>query len=199
MKPISKKHIERAECPGDRMFIDISSSKFDIYGGNDNWLLALDDATDMPFSFFIDKKSELSLTLIPFIKGLEEDYGISVKRIRMEYAGENLAFARKCKEEGMNIRFKITAPNTPQQNGRRERKFATLWGRTRAMLDGSCWPLPRCNRLWTEAASLATDLDSIYIRPGETMDSFTKFFGKGNKRANAMMPSAFQRFLEKNA
>ena len=54
------------------------------------------------------------------------------------------------------------------------------------MLDGSRWPLPRRNRLWTEAASLATDLDSIYIPPGETLDSFTKFFGKGNKRANAM-------------
>ena len=86
----------------------------------------------------------------------------------------------------MNIRFEITAPNTPQQNGCCKRKFATLWGRTRAMLDGSRWPLPRCNRLWTEAASLATDLESIHIRPGETMDSFTKFFGKGNKRANAM-------------
>ena len=87
MKPISKKHIKWAERPGDRMFIDISSSKFDSYGGNDNWLLALDDATDMPFSFFIDEKSELSSTLIPFIKGLEEDYGISVKRICMDNAG----------------------------------------------------------------------------------------------------------------
>ena len=26
----------------------------------------------------------------------------------------------------------------------------------------------------------------IYVPPGETMDSFAKFFGKGNKRADAM-------------
>jgi len=87
------------------------------------------------------------LTLIPFIKGLEEDYGISVKRIHMDNAGENLAFACKWKEEGMNIRFEITAPNTLQQNRHCKRKFANLWGRTQAMLHGSRWPLPCCNRL----------------------------------------------------
>ena len=35
-------------------------------------------------------------------------------------------------------------------------------------------------------ASLAPDLDSIYVPPGETVDSFKKFFGERNKRANAM-------------
>ena len=34
-----------------------------------------------------------------------------------------------------NIKFEFTAPNTPQQNGKAERKFATLKGRIRAMMN----------------------------------------------------------------
>ena len=36
-------------------------------------------------------------------------------------------------------------------------------------------------RLWAEAANTATDLDNMLIKPGETANSFQKFFGKGVK------------------
>ena len=53
----------------------------------------------------------------------------------------------------------------------------------RAMLAGALDVLPTedCNRLWAEAANTATDLDGILVGPGETVDSTTKFFGKGYK------------------
>ena len=35
----------------------------------------------------------------------------------------------------LGVRFEFTAPNTPQQNGVTERKFATLYGRGRAILN----------------------------------------------------------------
>ena len=51
------------------------------------------------------------------------------------------------------------------------------------MLAGASDILPNeiCERLWAEAANTATDLDGILVGPGETVDSTTKFFGKGYK------------------
>ena len=40
-----------------------------------------------------------------------------------------------CDEKQLNIEFEFTAPGTPQQNGVVECKFATLFGRARAMLN----------------------------------------------------------------
>ena len=61
----------------------------------------------------------------------------------------------------MGINFKYTAVNTPQQNGRVERKFATLYERVRAMVNGA-----RLNRklrggLWAECAKTATYHDNL--------------------------------------
>jgi hypothetical protein len=52
-------------------------------------------------------------------------------------SGENFALAQSCNREGLGIKFEFTAPNTPQQNRRAECKFATLFGRVRAMLNGA--------------------------------------------------------------
>jgi transposase InsO family protein len=38
-------------------------------------------------------------------------------------------------DKDLNIEFEFTAPNTPQQNGKIERKFATVYGKMRAMLN----------------------------------------------------------------
>jgi transposase InsO family protein len=37
----------------------------------------------------------------------------------------------------MHFKFEYTAPGTPQQNGKIERKFATLYGMNRAMLNAA--------------------------------------------------------------
>jgi transposase InsO family protein len=35
----------------------------------------------------------------------------------------------------LNVKFEISAPGTPQQNGTVERAFATLFGKTKSMLN----------------------------------------------------------------
>jgi transposase InsO family protein len=40
-------------------------------------------------------------------------------------------------DKDLNIKFEFTAPNSPQQNGKIERKFATLYGKMRTMLNGA--------------------------------------------------------------
>ena len=104
----------------------------------------------------------------------------------MEYiccdnAGGNLALKRECEKDGLGIKFELIAPNTPQQNGLVERKFATLWGRVRAMMEGANLSRVLRKGLWTEAANTATDLDNYFPDKEGKQNSSSKFFGKGYK------------------
>ena len=63
--------------------------------------------------------------------------GYQVKFLRCDNAGENVSAEEACEEEGLGVTFECTAPNTPQQNGRVERCFATLHGRVRSMLNAA--------------------------------------------------------------
>ena len=180
-KKLRKESVERAKAPGERMFLDISSPKTVSIGGSNHWALFLDDASDQVFSFFISKKSDLAKTIVPFIKTLKSKRGITVKTIRCDNAGENRSLQEMCEQEGLNITFEYTAPGTPQQNGRVERKFATLGARIRAMLNGSGIEPEKRSKFWTEAASTATKLHNELVHKGATSNPFQQFFGKGVK------------------
>ena len=79
-------------------------------------------------SFFLKQKSETKDIMIALIKGLKQAFDIEVKTIQCNNSGENNTLQRSCKQEGLGIVFEYTAPNTPQQNGRVERRFPTLYG-----------------------------------------------------------------------
>ena len=144
-------------------------------------MLIVDDFSNCSFSFFLKQKSDLPDTVLLFIADIKKKLGYTVKFIRCDNAGENRVLEQRCKQEGLGIGFKFTAPNTPQQNGRIERRFATLYGRIRAMLDRMGLDNPLKSRLWCEAASLETDYDGEVVRPNQLLTSFQKFFGKGVK------------------
>ena len=118
--------------------------------------------------------------MIDFIVELKDKYEIVVKTIRCDNAGENMKFEEHAREEGLALTFEYTAPNTPQQNGRCERKLTTLYGRARAMLLMSHIEKPLRSRLWCEAANTATFLDR-YLVDSNGNSSIEKFFGKGLK------------------
>jgi len=179
-KKISKVQVKRASKPGSRLCIDISSPSTKSIGGKSHWLLVVDDCTDYAWSFFLKQKSETKDIMIALIKELKQAYDIEVKTIRCDNSGENNALQRSCKQEGLGIAFEYTAPNTPQQNGRVERRFPTLYGRIRAMLRNINISI-NYKRLWAEAANTATDLSNMLLKQGETTNSFHKFFGKGVK------------------
>ena len=172
---------EKASKPGQRISLDISSPTTKSVGGARHWLLLHDDNTGAAFSFLIKTKDLLQVRVIPWIKQLEAEFGIHVKIIRCDNAGENLAFQRASQQEGMGLKFEYTAPGTPEQNGRAERKFQTLYGRVRAMLLGSGIEGPLRKKLWAEAVNTATNLDGILVAPGEKRSPYQKFFGKGYK------------------
>ena len=190
---ISKAPQKSSTVPGGRISLDISSPKPKSIGGKHHWLLVVDECTDFCWSYFLKKKSELKDRVIELFKELKNKHGVTVKTVRLDNSGENNAFEQACKQEGLGIKFEYTAPGTPQQNGRVERKFQTLYGRVRAILLSSGVNGTLRKRLWAEAANTATDLENILYKQGKNGSSFQQFFGKGVK---SLVPSSIQKFGE---
>ena len=147
--------------------------------GKRHWLLFLDEHSDMCWSRFPKQKSDLQKIALAFIKELEQEEGTAVASIRLDNSGENRTLKASCKQEGVGIKFEFTAPNTPEQNRRIERKFATLYGRMRVMMNAI--PKQGTNTLWTKATETATDLDNLIIRQCETQNSYQKIYGDKRK------------------
>ena len=91
----------------------------------------------MKFNMFLKQKSEMKEKLVPFLKELQHTYGVKVEHIRCNNAGENRALEDECIEKDLGIIFEYTAPGTPQQNGVVEMAFATMLGKTRAIMNGA--------------------------------------------------------------
>lgn len=52
--------------------------------------------------------------------------GVNVKFIRCDDYGENKALFEECQSKGYGFKFEFSGPQTPQRNGKVERKFQTL-------------------------------------------------------------------------
>jgi hypothetical protein len=141
-----------AEKLGERIFIDISSIKSKSYGGTKFWLLVVDDKSDKSWSFFLKNKSDQGDTMLTFLKQMVKDK-TPVSWIRADNAGENLTL-QKLIEQDPHLKAKLekTPRDTPQYNGKVERKFQTLWNRTRANMKGAKLPPGMRTGLWAEAA-----------------------------------------------
>ena len=63
----------------------------------------------------------------------------------------------------MGIKFEYTSPGSPQQNGKCERKFATLYGKVRSMLNGARLTPNLRHGLWIECAACATTEENILL------------------------------------
>jgi hypothetical protein len=126
----------------------------------------------------LKKKSETEDIMVELIKDLKERHKVKVKNIRLDNAGENKALKARCLKEGLGINFEFTAPGTPQQNGRVERKFATLISYARAALndvnlEGSLW-----KKMWAEAASTVTTINNVLIKQKGVKSPYELFFGR---------------------
>ena len=162
-KVLVKLNTSPVEKSGGRIYLDISSIQAVGLGGSRFWCLLVDEFTKMKWSFFLKRKSDMVDRVIPFFKDLKHKFSKTVKVIRCDNAGENMALAATCKKQGLGIDFEFTAPGTPQHNGVVERAFATLFGRVRAMLNEAKFPDKLRADLWTECANTATDIDNLIV------------------------------------
>ena len=95
---LSKVPIKRSKKKGERLFLDISSPQTTSIGGKKHWLLVLDDCTDLAWSYFLKNKSDLKDEILALIKQLKAKFGITVRYIRCDNAGENLALEKACEQ-----------------------------------------------------------------------------------------------------
>ncbi len=180
---VAKTTETKSDKRGERIFIDSSSVKGESYGRAKFWLLALDDKTDNPTSFFLQRKSETKTKMVPWIKDLKSKHGIVVKFIHCDDAGENVSFEKACLAEGLGIQFEYTAAGTPQFNGRVERTFLTLYGRVRSMMNAAKMPQKMRTGVWTECAATASKNDSLMVTNTKPISSHNQFFEKEPKFA----------------
>ena len=170
---------------GERIFLDISSTRHPSMGGRHFWILVLDDFTGYHWSFFVKQKSELTANVATLVMHLKNRYKVSVKNIRCDDAGENKALQTHLEFKGSGIGFEYTGPSSPQFNGRVERKFATLWGRIRATTFAAIGEDAELrNLLWSEAARFGAIVDNLCVGASETEPAHNKVFGSNHISAD---------------
>ena len=181
-KNVKKQTENIADAAAERLFLDISSSAVKSAGGRRHWALIVDDHTRMKWSRFLKHKSELNDAVLPLIKQLLAKK-LTVKKVRMDNAGENLVLAESLKPLGIDVEF--TAPDTPQQNGVVERAFAVNAARGRAMMAAAGMSEKARGQFWAECFNTATVISNIvpFQRKDETeqLTPFERFYGKGKR------------------
>ena len=186
-KDVSKATGTVASAPGERLFIDISSIKQKSFGGSKYWLLVVDDKTNKSWSFFLKTKDETAEVLIPFLVQLAKD-GTPVKSIRCDNAGENTDLQDQVKAHPtLSIDFEFTPRNSPQYNGKAERRFAFLWSGVRANLNDAQLPAWLRHGLWAEAGKFAQSVCDVLVSSRNPNDDcpYKLFHGKGVGQAEA--------------
>ena len=104
--------------------------------------------------------------------------GFKVKFIRCDGAPEYKSLDNKLTREGFNIVFEYTAPNTPQFNGKVERKFATGYTKIRALLNEAQLSSTLRHGLWCEAAARFEEDENLIVTRNNPESPFKKMYGK---------------------
>ena len=175
---VSKKSVSWLKILGKTLFFDISSPSTPPFGGKKHWLLVVEDSGNCAWSFFLKKKSNLSGVMLGLIKNLRNKYSMKVQYLCCNNAGENVAFKKACKQEGLGEGFKYTAPDMPQQKGHVEWKFATLLNKVCTMLDGGKFNTFLCNGLGDTAANTTMLLKNNLSTQSRTSSPFQHFWGR---------------------
>ena len=178
-KNVPKDKVPNAPRSGDRLFLDISSIKYPSMGGAKYLCLMMDDHSGFVTGSYLKKKSDLQEKGINMIQNFENDFDVKVKRIRCDNAGENQSMEKECVRRKMGITFEYTSVGTPQQNGQIKRKFATLYGRVRAMFVAAGISGSLRKKLWAEAMNTAIDMNNIIINQKDEKTPYEVINGKG--------------------
>ena len=161
--------------PGEMMSLDISSpgpSKFLTR----HFCFMQCVKTNYTFNFLLKAKSHMAEVVVKKIKELKKKYGITVKVIRCDGAGENMSLQKMCDDHDLGIEFETTAPNSPQHN-KVERKIASSMERLRAMCQDAGLLKEDFRLIWPFALALLVQIDNAMITAGNTQSPARKFFG----------------------
>ena len=136
-----------------------------VWVEKDIWIIVVDEFSDYSHSFFLRKKSDQTVVIPIWIKGLKTNYGIVVKNIRWDNSGENRSFQKECEKQNLGIIFELKAPGTPKQNSVVERKNTNPDGQIKSSNNIQAGFSQQDKRkFWCEVISTATKLENIMER-----------------------------------
>jgi hypothetical protein len=177
-KKLKKQSLNRSERSGERFGFDISYLKNSSFGGSKFWLLVVDEATSMVWSYFLRRKSETQKAMLEFIQTMKSQNTDRAKYIRCDNSPENKKLASEVLKKGLDVVFEFTAPGSPEENGKVERTYATMWGRARAVLNTANLSGELRSGLWAECAHYVSQVHNITIKAGKEMCPYEEFMGK---------------------
>ena len=84
------------------------------------------------------------------------------------------------------IVFEYTPRDSPEFNGKIERKFATLYRRVRAVLNAAKLTKKLRDKLWGEAVIYSTDLENLLMSRSYSQQPYKMFYKKEFPHANKL-------------
>lgn len=144
----------KAAEAGDLLHVDVGEVRIENGDTDKFYLVAVDEATHMVFTYIMARKSEVPAKLRELLRLIRTQTGRRVRAIRSDGGGEftgaeTLAVAA---EEG--VQLYVTPPYSPEANGTAERPNRTLMEGTRAMVLEAGAP----HDLWSHALSAKTHI-----------------------------------------
>lgn len=124
------------------------------WGGSWYYFCLIDDFTRKVFVYFLRQKCEATEVFKEFKQEVENETNLKIKKVRCDNGKEfsNRSLSNFLKRSG--IKFQLTVPYTPEENGVVERMNRTIMDKTRSMMqESSC-----DHRFWAEAVNT-----SVYL------------------------------------
>jgi hypothetical protein len=130
-----KKSLMNTSKAFELLHIDLFGlTQYTSIGGNKYDFVIVDDYTRYTWVFFLLDKSDVFATFKSFIKGIHNEFKITIKRVRSDNGSEFKITRMDELCDDFGIRHQFSAKYTPQSNGLIERKNRTLIDMTRSML-----------------------------------------------------------------
>ena len=152
------------------MFLDLSGPITPTgHGGIKYSALLVDQATTRKWIFHLTSKDKSPEALRWFWTNVKRPHNVIIQILRTDRGSEFIAkrFRDVCLELG--IRQEFTAPYSPEQNGKVERPWRTIYEKARAMMFRSGLDHTEYKHLWPFATSTATILSNIL--PSSAIDN----------------------------
>ena len=165
---------------GERMFIDTTGPYPTSRGGMKYWMCAIDDKSDKTWTQFAKSKKHM----VKFVEKLITEInslGWSVRYIRCDNAVEHQKDLQDlCSSKGIVLEY--TAPNTPQQNARAEKKIHIIWQRAMTMQVNANLNQNSQKLFWGEAVACSNFHEDLVIKSGRKIPALTAWTGIDSSR-----------------
>jgi hypothetical protein len=122
------------------------------------------------------RKIETEKKIVEFVKIMKTRDRNTAKFLQRDNSPENKNILQELKKKGINMFIEFAAPGTPEENGKVKRMFATLWGKSRAMMNQAKLNKEFRSGLWTECANCLTQPNNILIKKKKSVTPHEEFY-----------------------